>query len=191
MSVLEATARIDTQRPRQIPQAGCERAEACRRRRRRSPIRAIRSRSKAWLEAAKLKLIEPILVGPEQRIRAVAAEHGLDISGFEIVDAEYSQDSAAKAVALVREGRAEALMKGSLHTDELMSAVVARDTGLRTSRRISHCFIMDVPGPRPAADHHRCRGQHRAGPEDQGRHHAERDRPRPRARASRRCGSRS
>jgi phosphate acetyltransferase len=96
-------------------------------------------------KAAALKLIEPILVGPEQRIREVAAKHNLDIGGFEIVDAEYSQDSAAKAVALVREGRAEALMKGSLHTDELMGAVVKRDTGLRTSRRISHCFIMDVP----------------------------------------------
>lgn len=96
-------------------------------------------------KAAALKLIEPILVGPEQRIREVAAKHNLDISAFEIVDAEYSQDSAAKAVALVREGRAEALMKGSLHTDELMGAVVKRDTGLRTSRRISHCFIMDVP----------------------------------------------
>ena len=97
------------------------------------------------VEAAKLRLIEPILVGPEQRIRAVAAKHGLNISGFEIVDAEYSQDSAAKAVELVREGRAEALMKGSLHTDELMGAVVKRETGLRTARRISHCFIMDVP----------------------------------------------
>jgi phosphate acetyltransferase len=97
------------------------------------------------VEAAKLKLVDPILVGPADRIRAVAAEHGLDISAFEIVDAEYSQDSAAKAVDLVREGRAEALMKGSLHTDELMGAVVKRDTGLRTSRRISHCFIMDVP----------------------------------------------
>ena len=97
------------------------------------------------IKAAELKLIEPILVGPEQRIREVAAKHNLDISSFEIVDAEYSQDSAAKAVALVREGRAEALMKGSLHTDELMGAVVKRDTGLRTSRRISHCFIMDVP----------------------------------------------
>jgi phosphate acetyltransferase len=96
-------------------------------------------------KAAALKLIEPILVGPEQRIREVASKHNLDISAFEIVDAEYSQDSAAKAVALVREGRAEALMKGSLHTDELMGAVVRRDTGLRTSRRISHCFIMDVP----------------------------------------------
>ena len=95
--------------------------------------------------AAKIGLIAPILVGPEQRIREVAAKYDLDISGFEIVDAEYSQDSAAKAVELVREGRAEALMKGSLHTDELMGAVVKRDTGLRTSRRISHCFVMDVP----------------------------------------------
>jgi phosphate acetyltransferase len=97
------------------------------------------------VEAAKLKLIKPILVGPEKRIRAVAAEHGLEISGFEIVAAEFSEESAAKAVDLVREGRAEALMKGSLHTDELMGAVVKRDTGLRTSRRISHCFVMDVP----------------------------------------------
>ena len=95
--------------------------------------------------AAKLGLMTPILVGPEQRIREVAAKHELDIGSFEIVDASYSEDSAAKAVALVREGRAEALMKGSLHTDELMAAVVKRDTGLRTARRISHCFIMDVP----------------------------------------------
>jgi len=95
--------------------------------------------------AAKLGLITPILVGPEQRIRDVAAKHDLDISSFEIVNADYSEESAAKAVALVRGGRAEALMKGSLHTDELMGAVVKRDTGLRTARRISHCFIMDVP----------------------------------------------
>jgi phosphate acetyltransferase len=88
-------------------------------------------------------LIVPILVGPESRIREAAT--GFDISGFEIVDAAHSNDSAAKAVALVRAGRAEALMKGSLHTDELMAAVVARETGLRTARRISHCFIMDVP----------------------------------------------
>jgi phosphate acetyltransferase len=98
------------------------------------------------VEAAKLRLIEPILVGPRDRITEVAAEHGLDISAFEIVDAEYSEDSATKAVELVREGRAEALMKGSLHTDELMGAVVKRETGLRTARRISHCFVMDVPG---------------------------------------------
>jgi phosphate acetyltransferase len=97
------------------------------------------------VEAAKLNLIQPILVGPEQRIRSVAAENGIDISAFEIVDSNYSEESAAKAVELVREGRAEALMKGSLHTDEVMSAVVKRETGLRTARRISHCFVMDVP----------------------------------------------
>jgi len=96
--------------------------------------------------AARLRLIAPILVGPESRIREVASKHDLDIGSFEVVDAEYSNDSASKAVDLVREGRAEALMKGSLHTDELMAAVVRRDTGLRTARRISHCFIMDVPG---------------------------------------------
>ena len=66
--------------------------------------------------------------------------------GFRIVDAQHSHDSAAKAVELVRNGEAEALMKGSLHTDEFMAAVVARETGIRTSRRISHCFVMDVPG---------------------------------------------
>ena len=98
------------------------------------------------VKAAELKLIEPILVGPAERIRKVAADYGLDISKFEIVDADYSEEAAAKAVDLVREGRADALMKGSLHTDELMGAVVKRDTGLRTSRRISHCFVMDVPG---------------------------------------------
>jgi len=98
------------------------------------------------IEAARLKLIQPILVGPAARIREVAAAGKLDITPFELVDAEHSHDSAAKAVALVRAGRAEALMKGSLHTDELMGAVVARETGIRTARRISHCFIMDVPG---------------------------------------------
>jgi phosphate acetyltransferase len=98
------------------------------------------------LEAARLKLIRPILVGPAQRVRQVAAREECDIAGLELVDAEHSHDAARKAVELVRQGRAEALMKGSLHTDELMSAVVARDTGLRTARRISHCFIMDVPG---------------------------------------------
>ena len=98
------------------------------------------------VEAARLRLIDPILVGPEQRIRDLAKQFDLDISAFEIVDAAYSQESAAKAVELVREGRADALMKGSLHTDEIMAAVVKRDTGIRTSRRISHCFVMDVPG---------------------------------------------
>lgn len=98
------------------------------------------------VEAARLRLIEPILVGPAARIVEVAAAGKLDITPFELVDAEHSHDSAAKAVALVRSGRAEALMKGSLHTDELMGAVVARETGIRTARRISHCFIMDIPG---------------------------------------------
>ena len=97
------------------------------------------------VEARKMKLIEPILVGNRDKIAKAAADAGIDLGDMEIVDAEHSVDAARKAVALVREGRAEALMKGSLHTDELMSAVVARETGLRTGRRISHCFIMDVP----------------------------------------------
>ncbi len=97
------------------------------------------------IEAARLKLIAPILVGPAARIHEVAAQAKLDITPFEVVDAAHSNDSAAKAVALVRAGRAEALMKGSLHTDELMAEVVARETGLRTARRISHCFVLDVP----------------------------------------------
>jgi phosphate acetyltransferase len=90
-------------------------------------------------------LIAPVLVGPKARIEAIAKQGGIDIANLPIVDAPFSQASAAKAVALVREGKAEALMKGSLHTDELMGAVVARDTGLRTARRVSHCFVMDVP----------------------------------------------
>jgi phosphate acetyltransferase len=97
------------------------------------------------VDAARLELITPILVGPRARIEAVAAQHKIDIAGIPIVDAAHSHDSAEKAVALVRAGKAEALMKGSLHTDELMGAVVKRDTGLRTARRLSHCFIMDVP----------------------------------------------
>ena len=100
--------------------------------------------------AAKSYLIAPILVGPAARMREIASKVGLDIGDYPIVDAAFSQESAEKAVAEVRAGRAQALMKGSLHTDELMGAVVKRDTGLRTGRRISHCFIMDVPGhPEP------------------------------------------
>jgi phosphate acetyltransferase len=96
-------------------------------------------------EAAEKGLIVPILCGPQAKIRKVAADHGIDVSRYEIVDAPHSEASAETAVRLAREGRAEILMKGSLHTDELMAAVVKRETGLRTSRRISHCFIMDVP----------------------------------------------
>jgi len=97
------------------------------------------------MDAAKMGLIVPILVGPKQKIEATAKKFGIDLGSTEIVDAPYSQASAARAVELVREGRAEALMKGSLHTDELMGAVVRRETGLRTARRVSHCFVMDVP----------------------------------------------
>lgn len=97
------------------------------------------------LEAAQARIITPILVGPEARIREVAEAHGLDIAGYELVGTEHSHASAAKAVELVRTGKAEVLMKGSLHTDELMHEVTARETGLRTGRRISHVFIMDVP----------------------------------------------
>jgi phosphate acetyltransferase len=96
-------------------------------------------------EAARLGLIEPILVGPAHRIRGVAERTQIDIHKMEMVNAEHSHDSAAKAVDLVTSGRVEALMKGSLHTDELMGAVVSRQGGIRTARRISHCFIMDVP----------------------------------------------
>ena len=97
------------------------------------------------VDAAKLGLIKPILVGPRAKIEAVARQFKLDISGYELVDAPHSNAAAAKAVELVRAGKAEALMKGSLHTDELMAEVVRKDTGLRTARRISHCFVMDVP----------------------------------------------
>ncbi len=97
------------------------------------------------IDAAKLGLITPILVGPRERIQAAARAADLDISSYEIVDAPFSHAAAEAAVALVRSGRAELLMKGSLHTDELMAAVVKRDTGLRTERRLSHCFVMDVP----------------------------------------------
>ena len=98
------------------------------------------------VHAAKIGLIKPTLVGPKAKIAAVARQFKLDISPYELVDVPYSHAAAAKAVEIVRAGRAEALMKGSLHTDELMAEVVKKDTGLRTARRISHCFVLDVPG---------------------------------------------
>jgi len=100
---------------------------------------------KGATEAAQMGLLKPILVGPRAKIEAVAKQFGIDVSPYEIVDTPHSHASATEAVRLARQGKAEMLMKGSLHTDELMSAVVARDTGLRTARRISHCFVMDVP----------------------------------------------
>ncbi|KAF7962717.1 phosphate acetyltransferase [Cupriavidus sp. UYMU48A] len=105
-----------------------------------------RSSLEGAVEAARMGLIAPILVGPRTRIEEVARASAIDISQYPVVDAPHSHAAAAAAVALVREGKAEALMKGSLHTDELMGAVVKGDSGLRTARRISHCFVMDVPG---------------------------------------------
>jgi phosphotransacetylase len=97
------------------------------------------------IEAANLGLIIPILVGPRDKIEATASSAGVDVSKYQIVDTPHSHASATKAVELVREAQAELLMKGSLHTDELMVAVVSREGGLRTERRISHVFVMDVP----------------------------------------------
>jgi len=97
------------------------------------------------VEAFEHGLIVPFLVGPAASIKKIAASSGIDLGNIEIVDVPHSHAAAEKAVALVREGRAEILMKGSLHTDELMGAVVSREGGLRTGRRISHVFIMDVP----------------------------------------------
>jgi phosphate acetyltransferase len=98
------------------------------------------------IEGAENDLIVPVLVGPEAKIRKVAADNGIDLRAYEIIDAPHSHAAAAKAVALIREGKGELLMKGSLHTDELMREVTASATGLRTERRISHVFVMDVPG---------------------------------------------
>jgi phosphotransacetylase/acyl dehydratase len=100
---------------------------------------------RAAIEAAQESLIAPILVGPLDRIRAAAAKAAVGLDGIRLVDAAHSHESAQKSVALVRAGEAAVLMKGSLHTDELLSAVVSRDTGLRTARRLSHVFFMDVP----------------------------------------------
>lgn len=97
-------------------------------------------------EAAAAGLIKPLLVGPESKIKATAAQFNLDISRFQIVDAVDSEASAARAVELIHESKGELLMKGSLHTDELMRSVTAKGTGLRTDRRISHVFAIDVPG---------------------------------------------
>jgi phosphate acetyltransferase len=100
---------------------------------------------KGALQAMHEGLIVPVLVGPRAKIQKVADELGEDISGVELIDTAFSVESAEKAVALAREGRVEALMKGSLHTDELMSQVVSKISGIRTARRISHVFVADVP----------------------------------------------
>jgi phosphate acetyltransferase len=99
----------------------------------------------AAVDAARSGLLTPLLVGPGPKIKAVAEKSGLDLAGMEIVDVPHSHAAAERAVELARQGRAEALIKGSLHSDELLREVIKRDTGLRTARRISQCFIMDVP----------------------------------------------
>ncbi len=102
------------------------------------------------IDAAQANLIIPVLVGPEAKIRAVAESEGVDLSRYTLVATRHSHEAAAKAVAMARAGEVEALMKGSLHTDELMHEVIAKETGLTTARRISHIFVMDVPTyPRP------------------------------------------
>ena len=102
------------------------------------------------LGAAREKLIVPVLVGPEAKIRAAAEQAQLDISPYELISTEHSEAAAALAVAMARAGRVEALMKGALHTDELMRPVFDSDLGLRTARRISHVFVIDACGyPRP------------------------------------------
>ncbi|MGH8090096.1 MAG: bifunctional enoyl-CoA hydratase/phosphate acetyltransferase, partial [Rudaea sp.] len=104
----------------------------------------------AALEARAIGIVEPTLVAPRVKLERIARENRLDLAGIAIVDTAHSHDAAACAVALARAGKVEALMKGSLHTDEIMGAVVAADTGLRTARRISHCFLMYTPAyPRP------------------------------------------
>ncbi len=100
---------------------------------------------KGAAEAAEAGMIQPIFVGPERRIREIAEKLKVDLKGFEVVDVPHSHAAAGKAVELVRSGEAELLMKGSLHTDELLAEITRRETGLRTERRISHVFIMDVP----------------------------------------------
>jgi phosphate acetyltransferase/phosphate butyryltransferase len=97
------------------------------------------------IDAARARLIIPVLVGPEAKIRGVAAAESLDLSPYRLVPTRHSQEAAERGVELVRTGEAEAIMKGSLHTDELMQEVIAKETGLRTGRRISHVFVVDVP----------------------------------------------
>jgi phosphotransacetylase len=107
---------------------------------------SLRGAVMAW----RRNLITPVLIGPEAKIRRAAAEAGVNLKGCRIVATEHSHAAAAAAVALARQGRVECLMKGSLHTDELMEAVLDRDAGLRTGRRASHVFVLDVAAyPRP------------------------------------------
>ncbi|CAN0625497.1 Phosphate acetyltransferase [Burkholderia multivorans] len=105
---------------------------------------------RAAVDAARAGIIEPVLIAPAARLAALADTLGLDLSGYRRIDVPHSHAAAARAVELVRTGEADALMKGSLHTDELLAEVVRADSGIRTERRLSHVFIMDVPTyPKP------------------------------------------
>ena len=102
------------------------------------------------VEAARQGLIEPILIGPRSKVEAAAAAAGLDLTGLQVIDVDHSHQAAARACEMARKGEAAAIMKGALHTDELLEAVVAGHSGLRTDRRMSHVFVLDVPSyPRP------------------------------------------
>ncbi|MFA5662445.1 bifunctional enoyl-CoA hydratase/phosphate acetyltransferase [Castellaniella sp.] len=102
------------------------------------------------LDACEAGVIEPVLVAPQARLQAVASEAGLDLSGLRIVDVPHSHAAAATAVQMAARGEVEALMKGSLHSDELLAALIAPQSGLRTERRITHCFVMETAAyPRP------------------------------------------
>ena len=128
---------------------------------------------KGAIEAAERDLIAPILIGPEKKIRAIAADAGIDLTAYRIVPTEHSHHAAEVAVQMVRSGDAETLMKGSLHTDELLHEVMKKDGGLRTERRLSHCFVMAVP---TYARRHRQRRRHQyyADVGRKSRHRAER-----------------
>ena len=128
---------------------------------------------KGALDAAAAGMIVPVLVGPERKIRDVAETLGVDISSHEVVDVPHSHAAAAKAVELVRSGRVELIMKGSLHTDELLGEVTRRETGLRTERRISHVFIMDVPTYDETAVHYGRGGEYSSRSRSQARYRPE------------------
>ena len=128
------------------------------------------------VEAAQAQLIDPVLVGPTAKLQAVADHAGIDISSYRLIATAHSHESAARAVALCRSGECEALMKGSLHTDELMHEVTHPDTGLRTERRISHVFLMEVVDLSEDAPDYRCCHKHLSDARRQVAYRTERNR---------------
>ena len=154
--VVAPTEKITRSQPASLREAGSQHRRLIESTRGLEPLRTAivhpvdRNSFLGAIDAAHARLIVPLLVGPEAKIRAVAAAESIDLAPFRLVATRHSQEAAERGVELVRTGDAEALMKGSLHTDELMHEVVAKETGLRTGRRISHVFVVDVPTcPRP------------------------------------------